>query len=97
MYAMDLPSGDHAGAVCRSLLTVSCTGHPPVAGTVHRLFRPLMLVTKTSSLPSGDQSHSPIERVRYSFSSSKLCTFAFVRLTICFGSVMTLGPCSVVC
>src|SRR3954452_765533 len=50
---------------------VSWTGHPPVEGTVQRLFRPLMLETKTICLPSGDQSDEPMARVMYSFSMEK--------------------------
>src|SRR3954462_14052245 len=90
---MDLPSGDHAGAVCRWLLTVSCTGQPPLAGTSQMLLRPLMFVTKAICLPSGDQVVAPTERVRYSFSRSKACTWAFCWLTICLGSVMNGADC----
>jgi len=44
-------------------LTVSCTGHPPSAGTSHKLFRPLMFETKAMLLPSGDHVGRPTCRV----------------------------------
>ena len=38
-------------------------GQPPAAGTVHRLFRPLMLEINAIVLPSGDHELPPIARV----------------------------------
>src|SRR5579884_190826 len=89
MYAIQRPFGDHAGCAWRCSLTVSCTGHPPSAGTTHKLFRPVMFETKTICFPSGDHEVSPMARVMYSFSIESFPTSALETLLICCGSVMT--------
>src|SRR5512138_28443 len=71
---------------------VNCTGHPPSAGTSHRLLRPVMLVIKAICLPSGDHAVPPTIRVMYSFSIDKFfSTAAFDFDVICLGSVMACG------
>src|SRR5256885_8303610 len=94
MYAILFPVGDPAGEICRCLLTVSCTGHPPSAGTVQILFRPLMLVTKAIVVPSGDHAVPTRLRVMNSFSTESLCTSALDLLVICSGSVIAAGVAS---
>src|SRR5579872_2052366 len=59
-----LPSGDHIGVPCRSSETASCTGHPPLALTFHRLKRPVRFVPKTISFPSGDHDAPLIPRLK---------------------------------
>src|SRR5580704_12766372 len=63
MYAIQEPSGDQTGDDCRWSLIVSCVGQPPLAGTIHRLLRPLMLEMNATCLPSGDHVEPPIWRV----------------------------------
>src|SRR6516165_10986568 len=50
------PSGDQTAPVWRSSDCSSWMGKPPTTGTLHRLNRPVRLVVKTISLPSGDQA-----------------------------------------
>src|ERR1700682_6212677 len=72
---------------------VSCTGHPPSAGTVQILLRPLMFEMKAMLLPSGDHVGRPTWRVISSFSMVRLLgsTWALGVLLICLGSVTAWG------
>ncbi len=70
---------------------VNCIGHPPVAGTSHRLLRPLRLETNAICLPSGDHVVPPTRRVMYSFSMEKVCKSDTVLLCSFVGSVIAAG------
>src|SRR5208337_2873621 len=70
---------------------VNCVGQPPVAGTSHRLLRPLMFEINATCWPSGDQVEPPIARVMYSFSIEKVCISGTVLLSSLVGSVIAGG------
>src|SRR5271157_3231081 len=70
---------------------VNCVGHPPLAGTSHRLLRPLMLEMNAICLPSGDHVVPPTRRVMYSFSIEKFCKSGTVLLCSFAGPVIAAG------
>src|SRR5271165_4082399 len=62
-YTIAPPSGAQVAPNWRSSETVSCSGHPLLALTFHRFMRPVKLVLKTISFPSGDHAGDVTRRL----------------------------------